>query len=168
MNHKVKIIFLSLTIVVPFLIYCIVYYTPIINNAPFKYAEFVSMEVKWGLGNNLENSYNSATGEYHYMNPKDSLIKKTVKLRKNDIVYLHSKANELGFWNLPDTIKNAGTNAKTDSGLRYVMTMNYKRKSKTVVFFANYNIVPKLRDVAEQSKKLLLNTVNTAEERYGR
>ena len=68
MTSRGKKIFLFLTVVVPFLIYGIIYYAPIIRNAPFKAKEFVSLEYKWGAGKNLENSYNSATGEYKYLN----------------------------------------------------------------------------------------------------
>jgi len=36
MSPRAKRIFLFLTVVVPFLIYAIIYYAPIIRNAPFK------------------------------------------------------------------------------------------------------------------------------------
>ncbi len=109
MSSKGKKIYLLLTIVVPFLAYCVFYYRPIIQNAPFKSSEFVSLQFKWGAGNNLENSYDSATGLYEYKNAKDSLIRKSFKLRENDIIYLHNKANELGLWNFPEVIANQGT-----------------------------------------------------------
>ncbi|RZL62134.1 MAG: hypothetical protein EOO93_10255, partial [Pedobacter sp.] len=80
MTSRGKKIFLASTIIIPFLIYCIVYYAPIIRNAPFKAKEFVSLEYKWGAGNNLENSYNSATGEYKYYNNNDSLITTKIEL----------------------------------------------------------------------------------------
>ncbi|PIH03273.1 hypothetical protein CS542_02530 [Pedobacter sp. IW39] len=35
---------------------------------------------------------------------KDSLIRTNVKLRDNDIIYIHNKTSELGFWNFPDVI----------------------------------------------------------------
>jgi hypothetical protein len=163
-----KKIFLGLTIVVPFLIYCVVYYTPMFRNAPFKLKEFESIDFKWGMGNNLENSYNSATGDYQYVNAQDSVIKTNVKLRKDDVLYLHSKANELGFWNFPDLIANSGTNLDSSKVPRYVMKFNYKKKSKTVTYLADYNEIPKLKGLAEQMKTLLQQSINDAEERYGK
>jgi hypothetical protein len=166
MSTKAKKIFLAFTIVVPFLAYCIFYYAPMIRNAPFKSTEFVSFEYKWGFGNDLVNSYNSATGAYTYLDNKDSLIHTNVKLRKNDIIYLHSKANELGFWNFPDLIANRGTDLDSSKVPRYVMKFHYKRKSKNVTFLADYNEIPKLQKVAGQMKTLLEQTINDAEGRY--
>lgn len=168
MSTRAKKIFLALTIVVPFLIYCVVYYTPMLRNAPYKLKEFESLEFKWGMGNNLENTYNSATGDYQYVDAKDSVIHTNVKLRENDILYLHSKASELGFWNFPDLIANQGTDLKTDTVPRYVMKFNYKKKSKTVTYLADYNEIPKLKALAEQMKTLLQQSINDAEERYGK
>jgi len=166
MTSKGKKIFLALTIVVPFLIYCVVYYTPMLRNAPFKSKEFVSLQFKWGVGPVLENSYDSATGDYQYVDTRDSLVKTNVKLRKNDIMYLHNKANELGLWNFPEVIANAGEDLKSAKVLRYELQFNYKRKSKKVVFMTDYGEMPKLRDVAGQMVKLISQSINEAEERY--
>lgn len=168
MSTKAKKIFLLFTIVVPLLIYCVIYYTPIIRNAPFRSDEFVSFQFKWGPGNVMENSYDSATGLYQYVNASDSVVKTTVKLRENDIIFLHNKANELGFWNFPEVISNAGTDLKTSKVLRYEMHFKYKRKAKKVILMADYQDIPKLRDVSNQMKTLILQTISDAEERYGK
>lgn len=168
MSTRAKKIFLALTIVVPFLIYCVVYYTPMFRNAPYKLKEFESIELKWGVGNTLQNTYNSATGDYQYVNAKDSVIRTNVKLRKNDILYLHSKANEIGFWNFPDVIVNQGADLNSTEVPRYVMQFNYKKKSKTVIYMADYNEIPKLQKLAAQMKTLLQQSINDAEERYGK
>jgi hypothetical protein len=168
MSSKAKKIYLLLTIVVPFLAYCVFYYRPIISNAPFRSDEFVSFQYKWGAGNDLPNSYDSATGDYQYLNAKDSLVKTNVKLRHNDIIYLHNKANELGLWNFPEVIANAGTDLNKSKVLRYVIQFNYKRKTKKVIFLTDYNDIPKLKDVAGQMKTLIESTINDAEERYGK
>ena len=167
MTNKGKKIFLALSIVVPFLIYCIVYYTPMIKNAPFRSADFVSFEYKWGVGKTLANSYNSATGDYQYLDDKDSLVKTHIKLRKNDMIYLHSKANELGLWNFPSVIANNGSDLNSSKILRYEIQFNYKTKSKKVIYLTDYNEIPKLRDVAAQMQKLIGQSINDAEERYG-
>lgn len=168
MSSKAKKIFLLLTIVVPFLAYCVIYYTPIIRNAPFRSDEFVSFQFKWGAGNDLVNTYDSKTGNYEYLNAKDSLVKTNVKLRENDIIYLHNKANELGYWNFPDVIANAGTDLNKSKVLRYVFQFNYKRKSKKVIYVTDYTDIPKLSTVAGQMKTLVEQTINDAEERYSK
>ncbi|SHF98578.1 hypothetical protein [Pedobacter caeni] len=168
MSSKAKKIFLLLTIVVPFLAYCVIYYTPMFRNAPFKSTEFESIDFSWGLGNNLENTYNSKTGDYQYVDGKDSVIKTNVKLRPNDMLYLHSKAAEIGFWNFPEVIANQGTNLDSSKVLRYVIQFNYKKKSKKVVYLTDYAEIPKLKGLAEQMKTLVSQSINDAEERYGK
>ncbi|WP_316838173.1 hypothetical protein [Pedobacter nutrimenti] len=168
MSTRGKKIFLILTIVVPFLIYCIVYYAPIIKNAPFRSNEFVSLQFKWGVGKDLVNSYDSATGNYQYLNSRDSLVKTNVKLRTNDIIYLHNKANELGLWNFPDLIANRGSDLTSPKVLRYEFQFNYKRKSKKVILMSDFNEIPKLGDAATQMKNLVAQSINDAEERYGK
>jgi hypothetical protein len=166
MTFRGKKIFLALTIVLPFLIYCVIYYTPMLRNAKYRSNEFVSFQFKWGVGPVLENTYDSATGNYQYVDTRDSLVKTNVKLRHNDIIYLHNKANELGLWNFPEVIANDAANLKSDKVLRYEIQFNYKRKSKKVIFMTDYNEVPKLRDVAGQMQKLITQSINDAEERY--
>lgn len=167
MSDKAKKIFFALTIIVPFLGYCVAYYLPIINNAPFKSKDFVSMQFNWGEGDSLVNQYNSKTGAYQYLNDGDSLIKKVVKLRKDDIIYLHNKANELGFWNFPDEIYNNKEDLKSSKIPRYYFEFKYKGKTKKVLFMSDYSKRPKLRDVALQMKTLVEKTISDAELRYG-
>ncbi|EDM36607.1 hypothetical protein PBAL39_25105 [Pedobacter sp. BAL39] len=167
MSTRTKKIFLFLTIVVPFLAYCVIYYRPMLRNAPFRSTDFESIVFKWGMGNQLENSYNSATGEYVYVDAKDSVVHTNVKLRKNDMLYLHGKANEIGFWNFPEVIANKGTDLNTSKVLRYVIRFNYKTKSKEVTYLTDYTEIPKLQGLAEQMKSLVAQSINDAEERYG-
>ncbi len=168
MSDKTKKIFLAFVIIVPFVIYCVIYYIPMIKNAPFNSKEFVSLQYSWGPGNNQINHYDSKTGAYQYENAQDSLIKTTVQLKQNEIIFLHSKANELGFWNLPEVIATPGTDLNSNNALRYVMTMNYQRKSKTVILVTDYVGSDKLKDVATQMQKLFFNTISDADARYGK
>ncbi|WP_449439386.1 hypothetical protein [Pedobacter steynii] len=117
-----------------------------------------------GVGKTLANTYNSATGDYEYLNDKDSLVKTNVKLRKNDMIYLHSKANELGLWNFPEVIANSNADLNSPRILRYEIQFNYKTKSKKVIYMTDYNEIPKLRDVAAQMQKLIAQSINDAEE----
>ena len=168
MSNRGKKIFIIVSIVIPFLIYCVIYYTPMLKNAPFKSAEFISLNYKWGVGKTLDNSYNSATGEYQYLNAKDSLIKTNVKLRKDDIIYLHNKATQIGFWNFPELIANKTVDTTNARVLRYELEFKYKRVSKKVIYLSDYQEIPKLRDLAVQMKTLVEQTINSAEQRYGK
>jgi hypothetical protein len=84
------------------------------------------------------------------------------------MLYLHSKAAEIGFWNFPEVIANQGTNLDSSKVLRYVIQFNYKKKSKKVVYLTDYVEIPKLKGLAEQMKTLVSQSINDAEERYGK
>lgn len=165
MTSRGKKIFLVLTVVVPFLIYSIIYYAPIIRNAPFKAKEFVSVEYKWGAGNHLDNSYNSATGEYKYLNDKDSLIIKHVMLTPHDKKFLDSNADEQGFWNLPNVVANGEEDLKNSKAPRFFMKFNYQKKSKEVTYLTDFNGNPKMKSAAAQMQKIIEQTINDREER---
>lgn len=166
MSNKGKKIFLALTIIVPFIIYSIIYYIPIFRNAPFRVNDFVSMQYSWGLNDTLENHYNSATGAYQYVNAKDSVVKKTVLLKHDDMIYLHGKAAELGLWNFPDTLGEPSAKAKQVP--HYVVVFNYKKKTKRVVMYADFNGNPKLAEAAVGIRKAIEETINMAERRSGK
>ncbi|TCD10545.1 hypothetical protein EZ449_09375 [Pedobacter frigidisoli] len=166
MSTKGKKIFLAITIILPMIIYCYIYYKPIIQNAPFRKADFVSMQFSYGLKDTLENSYNSATGAYQYVNSKDSVLRKKVFLKSDDILYLHRKANEIGLWNFPDTIGKKSDKSKAVP--RYDMTFNYKEKSKHVVVYGDFDGNPKLLDAAMQMRKIIQETLIQVEKRSGK
>jgi hypothetical protein len=165
MSSRGKKIFLASTIIIPFLIYAIVYYAPIIRNAPFKAKEFVSLEYKWGVGNNLENSYNSATGEYKYYNRNDSLIVTKLMLNERDKKFLDSNADEQGFWNLPDIVANSEADFQQSKALRYFMKFNYETKSKEVTYLSDFNGNPRMRGAAAQMQKVIEQKLVDLEER---
>ncbi|WP_316829737.1 hypothetical protein [Pedobacter aquatilis] len=144
-------------------IYCYIYYKPIIQNAPFRKNDFVSMDYKWGVKDTLENEYNSADSSYRYVNSRDSVIRKKVGLKSDDILYIHSKANELGLWNFPDTIGKKS--AKSMTVPRYDMFFKYKEKNKHVVIYGDFDGNPKLLDAAMQMRKIIEETINQAEKR---
>ncbi len=165
MSSRGKKIFLASTIIIPFLIYAIVYYAPIIRNAPFKAKEFVSLEYKWGIGSNLENSYNSATGEYKYYNRNDSLIVTKLMLNERDKKFLDSNADEQGFWNLPDIVANTESDIQQSKALRYFMKFNYETKSKEVTYLSDFNGNPRMRGAAAQMQKIIEQKLVDLEER---
>ena len=155
MTDRGKKLFIFFSVIVPFLIYAIVYYRPIIRNAPFKAKEFVSLEYKWGAGKNLENSYNSATGEYRYLNDKDSLVVRHIKLSQKDQKFLDSNADEQGVWNLPDVVGNSEADLSNPKLLRYFIKFNYQKKSKEVTYFPNFSGNQKMKTATAKMQKII-------------
>ena len=92
MNNRNKKIFLAISIAVPFLIYCFYYYGIMLKNAPYRFADLESITLKYGMGTNLVNQYDSRTGNFQYENSRDSLVKTNVKLSKDDMLYLNYEA----------------------------------------------------------------------------
>lgn len=164
MGDKGKKIFLALSIVVPFMIYCVYYYGMMVKNAPYKFAEFESLNFKYGIGDSLINQYDSKTMHYQYLNDRDSLVKKQVKLTKDDLLYLHRKAAELGFWDFPQDMTGPAS-ANGAKSPRYYLEFKYQRKTKKVVFDLNYNGNTKLKDAVRQLIETVSKSVNTAEAR---
>lgn len=165
MTDRTKKIFLAICIITPFLFYCVYYYSNMVKNAPYRFSDFESITFKYGMGDSLINQYNSKTGEYQYMNGNDSLIKTHVKLRKDDLLYLHRKAAESGFWNFPAVLENKS--AKTDhrTSPHYFIEFKYKLKGKHVLYDAAYSDNQKLGDAAKKLTKEISSMINDAEDR---
>src|ERR1700761_4033487 len=122
-----KRIFLALSIVVPFLFYCLYYYGMILKNAPYRFTDFDSIVIQYGDRDSMVNKFNSKTGEYQYVNTRDSLVKTHLRLDKDDLLYLHRKAADLGFWDFPS--EEIGDSVKTGpKPPRYIIQFNYKHK----------------------------------------
>lgn len=168
MSDRSKRIFIILTIAVPFLLYCVYYYSMMIGNAPYKFAEFKSIQFMYGTGDTLLNQYNSVTGDYQYLNKHDSLIKTKVYLNNDDLLYLHRKAADLGFWNFPANELGDSSSRNGHKVPRYFIQFNYKRKNKTVRFEPTYNADPKLLDANAQLIKEIQKVLNEAESREGK
>lgn len=161
---KGKKIFLAVCITLPFLIYCVYYYSIMIKNAPYKFTEFESFSYQFGPRGSLQNTYDSKTGNYQYVDSKDSVVRAKLHLRDDDLLYLHRKAAMQGFWDFPkdetgDSVKNGM------QPLRYVIEFKYKRKSKRVVFDQNYVGDPKLIDANKQIIKEIELVMSQAEGR---
>jgi hypothetical protein len=147
MNTRSKKIFLIMSIVVPFLLYCVYYYGMMIKNAPYKFSEFQSIRFEYGYGDTLNNIYDSKTGEYQFVNRRDSVVKIKLKLSKGDLLYLHRKAADLGFWDFPSNELNPDVKGRVP---RYVIQFNYLRKTKKVMYDASYNGAEKLKDANDR------------------
>jgi hypothetical protein len=152
MSDKTKRIFLAICIIVPFFVYCVVYYSSMIKNAPYRFSDFESIELTYGTPDSLLNTFNSKTGDYQYLTNDNKLVKDTLKMRNDDLLYLHRKAQELGFWNVDNdmTTKRDDVNPGTHIP-RYILKFTYKDKSKEVVLDADYEGNPKMKDAAKST-----------------
>ncbi|MHB1178478.1 MAG: hypothetical protein ACYCZO_09115 [Daejeonella sp.] len=160
MNDRGKKIFLAICIITPFLLYCVYYYSIMIKNAPYRFSDFESITFKYGLGDSLINRYDSKTGAYQYVDSRDSLVKTTVRLRKDDLLYLHRKAAELGFWNFPDEISAENNPNRSTNSPRYYLEFKYKDKAKHVLYDAQNTENPKLSDAAKSLITEVSNMIN--------
>lgn len=160
MSERGKKIFLAICIITPFLLYCVYYYSVMVKNAPYRFSDFDSITFKYGLGDSLANSYNSKTGAYQYLDSRDSLVKTTVKLRKDDLLYLHRKAAELGFWNFPEEILSENNLKKSTNPPRYYLEFKYKHKTKHVLYDAQNTENLKLSDAAKSLITEVSNMIN--------
>ena len=131
-----------------------------LKNAPFRFADFESIVLKYGEGDELANQFDSKTGLYRFINTQDSVMVDTVRLRKDDMQYLHGKATQLGFWNLPDDMTSGLDSTK--SVARFYLQFNYKEKSKEVTLDADFNGNTKMRDVAKTMIDEAMRVINDA------
>lgn len=162
MSERSKKIFLYICIIVPFIGYCVYYYSGMIKNAPFRFSDFESIEFNYGEGEQLYNRFNSSTNEYQYVNQQDSLIKTSLRLRKDDLLYLHRKATEYGFWNFPEDLTY---NADNKIGTRFYLKFTYKEKSKEMLFDSNFDGEEKLYNAAKTMIEEVRRVLNDAEDR---
>lgn len=142
------------------------YYIMKLRSGGKKAVSFVSLSYKWGVGDSLQNSYNSKTGDYQFLDQRDRLIKENFKLRTNNVIYLHSKLNEQDLLLLPDTIANLGVNLKDSTVSRYEFKFIYTDTIKNIVYFSNYDKDPVIRKKAIALKELVQQVIKEAEERF--
>jgi hypothetical protein len=165
MSNKSKKIYLAVTIIVPFMLYCVYYYSEMIKKAPFRSTDFQGFVLKYGEGDSLINQYDSVTGHFQYLNQRDSLIQTNIKLRKDDLLYLHYKAAELGFWNLPDELIMSDDTPESQTSPHFYLEMNYREKSKSVLIDARYIGNSKMYDAAKSVINVAQQVIKDAEDR---
>ncbi|WP_240663317.1 hypothetical protein [Mucilaginibacter limnophilus] len=136
-----------------------------VKNAPYKFTEFKSIEFEYGTGDSLLNKFNSATKQYQYVNSRDSVIKTQLYISRDELLYLHRKAAELGFWDFPANEINNKDGKATPGITRYKIQFNYLRKTKTVLFDENFAGDPKLVDANNRLIKEIERVLNDAEVR---
>src|SRR5690606_3237368 len=138
MSNRAKTIFLSLSIFGSFFIYCVYYYSKMIQNAPYRSYELESIVFKYGEGNNLINQFDSRTNTYQYLNASDSLVSTTVHLNKDDFIYIHHKAAELGFWYVIDVMTHTAHAVVVTKFTLLCVHFNYKQKSILMLVVVKY------------------------------
>lgn len=153
MKDKGKKIFLAASIVVPFLLYCGYYYGMMIKNAPYKFSEFETITLNYGTGDTLLNQFDSKSQHFQYVDESGSVVRGRLKLTKDDLLYLHRKAADYGFWDFPSDMR---VENRTPNSPRYHIKFQYQRKTKEVYFDLDYNGNPKLKDAV----RLLIETIN--------
>ena len=158
MSDRFKKIFLGCSIAIPFLLYSIYYFSIMVKNAPYKFSEFEGVNVKSGLGTRFDKTYSSETQQYQYINTSDSTIKMKVKLSKDDLLYIHRKAAELGLWNWPEKMMGDSTGKAP----HYYLELDYKQKKKVIEIDADYNKNIKLRDAAMELIKTVDGVIEDA------
>lgn len=161
MSNRFKKIFLAATVVVPFLVYCLYYYGMMVKNAPYKFSEFKSIVFKYGKGDSLVNQYNSKTGDYEYKTRDGRLVKRNLRLSKDELLYLHRKASDLGFWNFPEQELRKDTMKVVSP--RYLIQFNYEKKSKTVIYDDGFDGDPSLKDANQRLIKEIQKVLDEAE-----
>jgi hypothetical protein len=165
MSKSLKKIFLAISIALPFLIYCVYYYGMMIKNAPYKFSEFEYVVFQYGNGDSLVNKYDSRTGDYQYLNARDSLIKKHLHLRSDDFLLMHRAAADMGFWNFPAVEVNDSIKKKGVVSPHYFIEFGYKRKTKKVLYDAAFDGDPKLKDANDELIKQIQKVLDDAEGR---
>jgi hypothetical protein len=164
MTDKSKKIFFALTIVVPILAYCFYYYGMMVKNAPYRFADFQYLRFEYGLNDSLVNKYNSKTGAYQYTTRSGKLKTMNMSLSKDNLLYLHRKAADLGFWNFPEVEKGDNAGDKKMNTLHYLIEFVYKDKTKKVLFDQDYNGDPKLKDANMRLIKEIQSVLDEQEE----
>lgn len=152
------------TIVVILLVGVVGFYFLRLKQGPYQVVDFDNLTYKWGIGDTLANVYDAKTGNYQYLNAKDSLVKTNVKLRSNNIIYIHNKLNEIGFWNMPSVIKNKS--GVSNEVLRYEFELVYGKNRKKVIYYTDYDENQELRVKAKEVQQLISQTIEEVENRF--
>jgi len=142
------------------------YYQQLFKPLPYDFSEFKSIVFKYGEKDSLLNQYNSATGEYQYLNRQNQLVKTHLYLTRNDLLYLHNKAAEAGFWDFPAKELNTDTtNSNGAKPFEYLIEFDYQHHSKKVLFDANYDGPQQMVLANRQLIQEIENVISEADER---
>lgn len=158
-----RAIFLGLCIIGSFLIYCVYYYSNMIKNAPFRFSDFEYVDIRYGEPDSMLNTYNSSTQEYHFLNNQNEVVKQKLKLTDDDLLYIHRKAMEMGFWNVDNDMTTPRDHPDEGKHVpRFILEIKYKEKGKKVTIDTDYPGNPKMRDATMTTVETVIQTINRA------
>lgn len=144
------------------------YYVSKLRSGGKRAAAFVSLNYQWGMGDTLQNSYDSKSGAFVFLDQSDRVIKENFKLRTNNVIFLHSKINQEDLLNIPDTIANKEANLKDPKVLRYEFRFVYDDTTKNIIYLTNYDQDPLVATKASALQKVVQQVVSEAEERFAK
>ncbi len=130
-------LFVVFSIVVPFIVYCVYYYSSLIHHAPFRYDQFKKIEYRTFRYGKPRTVINSETGEFTYYNRKDSLIHTHIVLSPAAMKDIHEKMRDILFWDIPLLAGDSTQKHRNDVPLVYIK-VDYLRASKRVWWQKNY------------------------------
>ena len=137
-----------------------------IKNAPFRFKDFEYLEITYGTPGEMVNKYNSQTRHYQYLTNKDELVEETLTLRDDDLLYLHRKAMEFGFWNVDDNMTTERQDSTQGANVpRYVLKFAYKEKTKEVTLDADYAGTDKMKAAAKSTIDAVMTVLAEAKAR---
>ncbi|RZK50141.1 MAG: hypothetical protein EOO99_02845 [Pedobacter sp.] len=130
---------------------------------PHQASQLESMQVAWGKSFGKVNKYNSQSGDYQFVDSRDSLFKVNFKLRKSEVIYLNAKLFELGFWDLPEMM---GSNKKAVDQDYFYLEVKYKDKLKKLEIYSDYESKGLELDSALKIKAAVKGLLEASLERY--
>ena len=134
-----------------------------IKNAPFRFSDFEYVDLQYGERDSMFNSYNSSTQEYNFLNNENKVVETKLKLTNDDLLYIHRKAMEMGFWNVDNDMTTPRDNPEEGKRVpRFILEFKYKEKSKKVTIDTDYPGNPKMRDAAMTTVETVIQTLNRA------
>ncbi|QJD98458.1 hypothetical protein HH214_17185 [Mucilaginibacter robiniae] len=139
-----------------------------VKNAPYRFSDFQYIRLEYGEGDSLVNKYNSKTGDYQYLDSRDKLVKTNLKITRDEMLYLHRKAADLGFWNFPEVEENSAFKSTGQKSPHYLIEFAYKKKTKKVLFDAAYDGDPQLKDANNLLIKAIQKVLEERESQLGK
>jgi len=123
-------------------------------------------DIRYGEPDAMLNCYNSMSRAYRFLNKQDQVVEKTLKLTDDDLLYIHRKAMEMGFWNVDDDMTTSRQDSADGKRVpRFVLELKYKQKGKRVTIDRDFPGNPKMRDAAMTTVETVIHTINRANAR---
>ncbi len=158
-KYKKSILFISLIIILSGLGY--VGYN--LKRNPYPVSEFQGLSMRWGNTNGKQNSFDSQKGLYQFYDSRDSLFELPLKWKNNEIIYVHNKLFDMGFWNLPEELGRADS---SQHQFFVDIQLKYKNKQKALKFYSDYEAKGGELDSAQAINQMLQKVLQESIERY--